>query len=112
LLDTWGKDRGDLFQHLAEPALHAWIGHARAAGLLVALAGSLSIKGVRAVAGLPADIVGVRAAACLGGRTGVVSEGRVAELKAALAEGGGGQRVALSCRRPARTSGSANPAGA
>jgi uncharacterized protein (UPF0264 family) len=87
LLDTWGKDGGDLFRHLAEPALHAWIEQVRAAGLLVALAGSLSIKGVRAVAELPADIVGVRGAACVGGRTGVVSEGRVTELKAALSQG-------------------------
>ncbi len=87
LIDTWRKDRGDLFYHLPEPALRAWIEQARAAGLLVALAGSLSIEGVRAAAELPADIVGVRGAACIGGRTGVVSEGRVAELKAALAEG-------------------------
>jgi uncharacterized protein (UPF0264 family) len=87
LLDTWGKDGGDLFQYLAEPALHAWIDQVRAAGLLVALAGSLSIRGVRAVAELPADIVGVRGAACVGGRTGVVSERRVAELKAALSQG-------------------------
>jgi (5-formylfuran-3-yl)methyl phosphate synthase len=85
LLDTWGKDGGDLFHHLAEPALRGWIGQARATGLLVALAGSLSIDGVRAAADLPADIVGVRGAACIGGRAGTVSQGRVAELKAALA---------------------------
>jgi hypothetical protein len=85
LLDTWAKDGGDLFHHLAEPALRVWIEQARAAGLLVALAGSLSAEGVRAVAELPADIVGVRGAACIGGRAGTVSEGRVAELKAALA---------------------------
>lgn len=84
LLDTWAKAGGDLFHHLAEPALRAWIKRARAAGLLVALAGSLSAQGVRAVAELPADIVGVRGAACIGGRAGAVSEGRVAELKAAL----------------------------
>jgi uncharacterized protein (UPF0264 family) len=87
LLDTWDKDGGDLFHHLAEPALRAWIGQARAAGLLVALAGSLSIEGVRAVADLPADIVGVRGASCVGGRAGAVSEDRVAELKAALTQG-------------------------
>ena len=87
LLDTWRKDGRDLFHHLAEPAVRAWIEQARAAGLLVALAGSLSIEGVRAVAGLPADIVGVRGAACIGGRAGAVSEGLVAELKAALAQG-------------------------
>jgi uncharacterized protein (UPF0264 family) len=87
LLDTWDKAGGDLFHHLGAPALRAWIGQARAAGLHVALAGSLSIEGVRAVAELPADIVGVRGTACVGGRAGTVSEGRVAELKAALAEG-------------------------
>ena len=87
LLDTWGKDGGDLFHHLAEPALRAWIAQARAARLLVALAGSLSIDGVRAVAELPVDVVGVRGAACLGGRAGVVSKGRVADLKAALVQG-------------------------
>jgi uncharacterized protein (UPF0264 family) len=87
LLDTWAKNGGDLFQHMPEPALRAWIRQARAAGLLVALAGSLAIEGVRAVAELPADIVGVRGAACIGGRAGVVSEGRVADLKAALAAG-------------------------
>jgi uncharacterized protein (UPF0264 family) len=87
LLDTWDKDGGDLFHHVAEPALRAWIGQAHAAGLLVALAGSLSIEGVRAAAELPADIVGIRGAACLGGRAGAVSGGRVAELKAALAQG-------------------------
>jgi len=86
LVDTWGKDGGDLFHHMAEPALRGWIEQVRAAGLLVALAGSLSIDGVRVVAGLPADIVGVRGAACIGGRVGVVSESRVAELKAALAD--------------------------
>ena len=87
LLDTWAKDGGDLFHHVAEPALRGWIEQTRAAGLLVALAGSLSIAGVRAVADLPADIVGVRGAACIGGRAGAVSEGLVAELKAALAQG-------------------------
>ena len=50
LLDTWGKDGGDLFHHMAEPALRAWIGQANAAGLLVALAGSLSAEGVRGAA--------------------------------------------------------------
>lgn len=87
LLDTWGKDGEDLFHHVTQPALRTWIGQARAAGLLVALAGSLSIEGVRAAAELPADIVGVRGAACIGGRAGVVSEARVAELKAALSPG-------------------------
>ena len=94
--DTWSKDGGDLFQHLAEPALRAWIEQVRAAGLLVALAGSLSIKGVRAVAELPADIVGVRGAACVGGRTGVVSEGAGSPAQGGAVPGCRGQRVAAA----------------
>ncbi|MEP6687330.1 MAG: (5-formylfuran-3-yl)methyl phosphate synthase [Gemmatimonadales bacterium] len=85
LLDTWGKDGRDLFHHVAEARLRAWVEAAQAAGLLVALAGSLTVDGVRAVAKLSADIVGVRGAACIGGRDGMVVEARVAELKAALA---------------------------
>jgi uncharacterized protein (UPF0264 family) len=85
LLDTWGKDGRDLFHHVAEPRLRAWVEAAQAAGLLVALAGSLTVDGVRAVAGVPADVVGVRGAACIGGRNGVVAEAQVAELKAVLA---------------------------
>ncbi len=85
LLDTWGKAAGDLLHHMPLPVLGPWVEQARAAGLLVALAGSLSADGVRAVSGLPADIVGVRGAACLGGREGLVAEDRVAELRVALA---------------------------
>lgn len=85
LLDTWGKDGRDLFHHLPEPAVREWAAEARTAGLLVALAGSLSVAGVRAAAELPADIVGVRGAACAGGREGVVAEHLVARLKVALA---------------------------
>jgi (5-formylfuran-3-yl)methyl phosphate synthase len=87
LLDTWGKDGRDLLSHLPEPALLTWIQDAKARSLVVALAGSLSVEGVRIVSGLPADVVGVRSAACVGGRTGSVVAARVAELKAAIAEG-------------------------
>jgi hypothetical protein len=83
LLDTWGKAGGDLFHHVAAHRLQAWVGDARAAGLLVALAGSLGLEGVRSVSRLQADVVGVRGSACVGGRDGVVDERRVAELKAA-----------------------------
>jgi uncharacterized protein (UPF0264 family) len=84
LLDTWGKDGRDLFQHLPAPAVREWVDEAKAAGLLVALAGSLSAAGVRAAAGMAADVVGVRGAACVGGREGVVAETLVASLKASL----------------------------
>jgi (5-formylfuran-3-yl)methyl phosphate synthase len=53
---------------------------ARAAGRLVALAGSLDGDAIARLAGL-ADVVGVRGAACRGGRSGEVDAGRVAELR-------------------------------
>lgn len=87
LLDTWGKGDGDLFHHMEASGVQAWVEDGRTGGLLVALAGSLTVAGVRTVAGLaaPADIVGVRGAACAGGRGGIVAEDRVAALKAAIA---------------------------
>ena len=67
LLDTWRKDGRDLLR-LSLPELERWAAGAKRRGLLVGLAGSLSADGVRAVAELPADVVGVRGAACVGGR--------------------------------------------
>lgn len=84
LLDTWAKDGHDLFHHVDPPALLRWIMDAKRAGLVVALAGSLSAEGVRRLADLPADVVGVRGAACLGGRDGQVAEDRVRRLRAVL----------------------------
>ena len=84
LLDTWGKGGGNLFDHMGEARLRSWVADARAGGLLVALAGSLSVSGVRAASALPADIIGVRGAACTGGRSGVVAAHLVGRLKAAI----------------------------
>jgi (5-formylfuran-3-yl)methyl phosphate synthase len=84
LLDTYRKDGRDLFSHLGAAALQAWVEDARAAGLLVALAGSLSGEALRRVAMLPADIVGVRGSACVGGREGHVTEARVRVLRSML----------------------------
>jgi (5-formylfuran-3-yl)methyl phosphate synthase len=84
LLDTWRKDGRDLFQHMTPEGLREWIDALKEAGLLVALGGSLDADGIRAVARLPADVVGVRGAACEGGREGVLLEERVRALRRAL----------------------------
>jgi len=84
LLDTYLKDGRDLFRHVGDTELAEWIADARGAGLLVALAGSLSVDGVRRATNLPADIVGVRGAACEGGREGCVTEERVRALESVL----------------------------
>lgn len=84
LLDTWGKDGRTLFDHLPAAVLRAWIDRCRRHELLVALAGSLGLEGVARAAALVPDVVGVRGAACGGGREGLVEPERVGRLRAAL----------------------------
>ena len=73
LVDTRRKDSGDLLDWLPRGALDAWVARARGMGLLTAIAGSL--RGVRLAlaARCGADVVGVRGAACRGGRSGRVA---------------------------------------
>jgi len=84
LLDTRAKDGRDLLYHVDHPTLRRWVVGAKRAGLLVGLAGSLSVEGVGRVADLPADVVGVRGAACLGGREGMVTDVLVRRLRSVL----------------------------
>lgn len=84
LLDTWGKDGRTLLHHVSFEALGAWTALCRRHGLLVALAGSLDAHGVERAAAVAPDVVGVRGAACRGGREGTVDEERVRSLREAL----------------------------
>lgn len=81
LLDTAVKAAG-LFALLDPDAVGAWVAAAHAAGLFAGLAGSLRGADFALARALGADLVGVRGAACVGGRTGRVSAVRVAELSA------------------------------
>lgn len=92
LLDTAFKDAGGLFELLPPERVGAWVNAARAAGLMVGLAGGLAAGDLGTVAALGADIVGVRGAACTGGRTGSVSRSRVTRLSASLYRRDGGTR--------------------
>lgn len=83
LLDTARKDAPALFDLWGCAAVRGWIERARGAGLLVAVAGRLDAAGVARASSLGADVVGVRGAACDGGRLGRVSEARVRALVAA-----------------------------
>ncbi len=85
LADTARKDAGSLLQSVSPERLRAWVGAARAEGLLVALAGRLGLADLPAAVDTGADVVGVRGAACDGGREGRISAGRVWGLRAALA---------------------------
>jgi uncharacterized protein (UPF0264 family) len=80
LVDTWAKDGRGLLDHLTLAALAELAAEARRFGLHFALAGSLDPAGVSRVVQV-ASIVGVRGAACRGGRSGTVDAERVAELR-------------------------------
>jgi uncharacterized protein (UPF0264 family) len=91
LLDTWRKEplpgqsrAPSLLDWLPAESLTRLCERCRAAGVAVALAGSLGLAQVTAVLAAGADWLAVRGAACEGGRDGTVSERRVRELVALL----------------------------
>src|SRR5688572_12375929 len=77
LLDTYDKRGPGLTGLMSARSLRAFVTRARSAGHLVALAGRLSPTDIDVVLDTGANIVGVRGAACDGGRAGVVSAVRV-----------------------------------
>jgi uncharacterized protein (UPF0264 family) len=84
LLDTARKDSGRLTELVPSGAVAAFTAGASSAGLLVALAGSLTEEDLPAVLAAGAQVIGVRGAACEGGRSAGVTVERVAALRAAL----------------------------
>ena len=81
LLDTADKLGPGLLSLFPPETLQSWIHEASSAGLLVAIAGRLSEDDVMRLRDASADIVGVRGAACVGGRTGRISADNVRRLK-------------------------------
>jgi uncharacterized protein (UPF0264 family) len=80
LVDTFDKSRGDLFAHLSPAELVNVISLARRAGVRVALAGSLNLDSIPRAMALCPDVIGVRGAACLGGRNGRVARELVTRI--------------------------------
>jgi (5-formylfuran-3-yl)methyl phosphate synthase len=86
LLDTAVKDGRGLFEWLAPEALADLVAEGHAGGLEMALAGALRAEDLGVVRTTGADIAGVRAAACRGGRrTAPLDAERIARLHASLA---------------------------
>ena len=84
LLDTAIKDGRGLLDWLSPDELTSFVDDARAGGLEVALAGALRAEDLPVAPTTGADIVGVRSAACAGGRrTGSLDPARVRALRAA-----------------------------
>lgn len=85
LLDTADKDGPGLCRLMSQTALAVWVAAARDARLLVAIAGKLTMDDFDHVSETGAEIVGVRGAACDGGRTGQIIATQVRALRSALA---------------------------
>jgi uncharacterized protein (UPF0264 family) len=88
LLDTAKKSGGTVLDLMPLGELSDWVSLAHLHELTAGVAGNLRLDDFEVVAATGADIVGVRGAACDGGRTGTVSAQRVAALVAALRENG------------------------
>jgi (5-formylfuran-3-yl)methyl phosphate synthase len=84
LLDTLGKDGRDLFTFMAFREVKAWVGSVRAAGLMAAVAGSLRVESLGSIREIGPGVVGVRGAACAGGRSGTIDVEKVRALRRTL----------------------------
>lgn len=80
LFDTFHKDGSTLLDHLSVDDIAAFVRTCRAAGMTIALAGSLTAREVERLRDVRPDWFAVRGAACDGGRDGRISELRVREL--------------------------------
>lgn len=80
LIDTFDKQGPGLLETISTDSLAHWNTVATAAGLTLAVAGRLTPAGVAAAFGAGVPVVGVRSAACDGGREGRVAARRVREL--------------------------------
>ncbi len=86
LLDTCTKDGRGLLEWIALERLRTLSADARSAGMLLAIAGSLDLAALDHLAGI-ADVIGVRGAACRGGREGSVDAALVRRVRSRLRGG-------------------------
>ncbi len=84
LIDTFGKRRGSILDHLSGAELEAILQAARQASMTTVVAGSLSLRTLGQLPLKYVDVVAVRGAVCEGDRTGVVVAERVREFRAGL----------------------------
>jgi len=84
MLDTREKEAPPLPRRLRPVRLRRFVAHARAAGLLCGLAGSLAEEDIPALLELRPDYLGFRGALCRGGRTGRQEAGCVSRIRARI----------------------------
>ncbi len=81
LIDTWEKSAGSLTRHLSVQAITHFVERARAVGMTIALAGSLSLSDIPAIVQCKPDLIAIRSAACSGGRSGTICSEKIGEFK-------------------------------
>ncbi len=101
MLDTAWKNGTSLLGHLQEPELLAFARSARRLGLRVAVAGGLGPREISRLSRAAPDVVGVRGAACAGGRDGRVDRARVYDLSRLVRSRSGPSAVTTSYASPA-----------
>lgn len=89
LIDTFCKSGVDLARFCQRPKLGELLERAHRHGLRLGLAGGLAGQALANVVSLGPDLIGVRGAACRGGRLGEVDESLVRSLAALVAAGRG-----------------------
>ena len=81
MIDTAIKDGRGLLDNMSTTKLRKFVEQAHSLGLEAALAGEVKIEEVEVLASLEVDIIGIRSAACEGGRRDAsISEEKVREL--------------------------------
>jgi uncharacterized protein (UPF0264 family) len=80
LVDTFDKRAGDLLEAISRESLLELIDYAREARVRLALAGSLDAAAIEALLPHAPEYIGVRGAACRGGRDGTIEIARVKAL--------------------------------
>jgi hypothetical protein len=93
LLDTAGKGNGSLLNLWSVQQISEFVTRGRAAGLLVALGGGLGLADIPIAVSTGVEIIGVRGAACIGGRDGRVDRQQVSALRAAIDQAGSQSRI-------------------
>jgi len=86
MADTADKLSGSLFDAVPLPDLRRFVARARAAGVLVGLAGALRLPHLPALAELAPDFAGFRSAVCAGDRGSVLEAALVRDLAARVKE--------------------------
>jgi uncharacterized protein (UPF0264 family) len=97
LVDTFDKRGPGLFAVASAAAVDRWVAKAHAHKLALAVAGRLSAAEAAAAWRAGADVVGVRSAACTGGRLGQIDGPRVRALGMLLTQAAGERAGAARC---------------